>query len=126
MDSTRHRHVTAAPKSPPRAFDVFFARVFAMTVVRERALRIDVLAPEVELGVVTTAELAAISGKRKARRAFRTRFGTRTSRRRSRYIIDAALDPAEELARSRGTETDGVRFARAEVIRIRNGESSLW
>jgi hypothetical protein len=105
---------------------VFFARVFAMTVVRERALRSDVLAPEVELGVVTTAELAAITGNRKARRAFRTRFVTRTSRRRSRYTIDAALDLAQALARSRGTETDGVRFARAEMIRIRNGESSLW
>src|SRR6476619_5701093 len=114
-------------RSPPRAFDrcVLYAGVRDDRCA-ERALRSDVLAPEVELVVVTTAELAAITGNRKARRAFRTRFVARTSRRRSRYIIDAALDLAQALARSRGTETDGVRFARAEMIRIRNGESSLW
>lgn len=101
-----------------------FSRVFATTVPRERALLHSVLAPEVAAGVITEAELAAMTGDRKARRAFRKATGR--DRRRSRRIIEAAYDLAQALGRSRGSETDRVQFARAEVIRIRNNEPSPW
>lgn len=103
---------------------MMFGWVFTMTVPRERALLRSVLAPEVMTGAITDAELAALCGNRKARRIFRK--ATRGDRRRSRRILDAGYDLAQELARSKGADTDRVRFARAEVSRIRNREPSPW
>ncbi|MEE3851939.1 PrsW family intramembrane metalloprotease [Gordonia sp. LSe1-13] len=96
-------------------------RVFKMTVPRERQFMRDVMAPEVESGVITTAELAALSGDRKARKAYHKAAGSRGERRRADHILDAAHDLADALAVARGRDTPEVEFARAEVARIRSG-----
>lgn len=90
-------------------------RVFRMTVPRERQFLRDILAPEVERGVVTGDELTALSGDRKARKAFRKAAGTHADRKRREYVLEAAADLADALADSHGIDTGRVEFARAEV-----------
>ncbi|MFE4504016.1 PrsW family intramembrane metalloprotease [Rhodococcus sp. NPDC056743] len=100
-------------------------RVFRMTVPRERQFLRDILAPEVERGVVTSDELTALSGDRKARKAFRKAAGTHADRKRREYVLEAAADLADALADSHGTGTGRVEFARSEVHRIRSGQPSI-
>ena len=104
---------------------LIFGKVFAITVPRERKLLYDILAPEVVVtGVLTDAELTAMTGNRKARRTFRRQQPSKNDRRRARYVVDAAYDLAQELARSKGAETDRVQFARSELARIRHRRPS--
>ncbi len=97
-------------------------RVYKLTVQRERDFVRDVMAPEQARNVITAAELAAIAGNRKARKAYRKAGRQRRERKRARYVLNAAYSLAHELAAARGADTDRVRFARAEVARIRAGE----
>ncbi|MFD4182733.1 PrsW family intramembrane metalloprotease [Rhodococcus sp. NPDC058514] len=98
------------------------ARVFAITVPRERLFLADILAPEVEAGFVTSAEADAACGNAKARRIFR-RSGDRAARRRNSYVLDAVFDLADALATDHCGETPRVEFARAEVARLRDGRA---
>jgi protease PrsW len=102
------------------------ARVYKITVSRERDFVRDVMAPEQARDVITPVELDAMAGNRKARKAYRKSGRNRQERRRARYILNAAYSLADELAAARGAETDRVRFARAEVARIRAGLPSPW
>jgi hypothetical protein len=86
----------------------------------------DVMAPEQARNVITAAELDAMAGNRKARKANRKANRSRRERKRNRYVLNAAYDLAAELAAARGADTDRVRFARAEVARIRAGIPSPW
>ncbi|HYB82079.1 MAG TPA: PrsW family intramembrane metalloprotease, partial [Mycobacterium sp.] len=90
----------------------------------------DVMAPEQARNVITAAELDAMAGNRKARKAYRKASreagGNRRDRKRARYVLNAAYALADELAAARGADTDRVRFARAEVARIRAGVPSPW
>ncbi len=97
------------------------ARVYRLTVQRERDFVRDVMAPEQARNVITAAELDAIAGNRKARKAYRKASGHRRERKRARYVLNAAYSLAHELAAARGADTGRVRFARAEVGRIRAG-----
>jgi protease PrsW len=101
-------------------------RVYGMTVMRERAFVRDVMSPEEAHNVITAAELDAMAGNRKARKAYRKASRNRRERKRARYVLNAAYDLAGELAVARGADTDRVRFARAEVGRIRAGVPSPW
>jgi protease PrsW len=101
-------------------------RVYRLTVQRERDFVRDVMAPEEARNVITAAELDAMAGNRKARKAYRKANRTRHERRRARYVLNAAYALAEELAAARGADTDRVRFARSEVARIRAGIPSQW
>jgi protease PrsW len=96
-------------------------RVYKLTVQRERDFVRDVMAPEEARNVITAAELDTIAGNRKARKAYRKASHNRCERRRARYVLNAAYGLADELAAARGADTDRVRFARAEVGRIRAG-----
>ncbi|MGW5385189.1 PrsW family intramembrane metalloprotease [Nocardia sp. NPDC003963] len=98
---------------------VLVVRVFEMTVVRERQFLRDILAPEVETGVLTTAELDAVSGDRRVRRRYRRSGQGRTERRHRGFVLEAAGDLADALADARGTDTARVEFARGEVTRLR-------
>jgi len=100
-------------------------RVFRTTVTREREFLRDVLAPEVERGVITGDELTALCGDRKVRKAFRKSAGNHADRKRNGYTLEAAADLADALAESRGTESGRVEFARSEVSRIRSGQPSV-
>jgi protease PrsW len=71
--------------------------------------------------VISGAELDAVSGNRKVRKAFRKGGRNRSERKRARYVLNAVYSLADELAGARGADTERVRFARAEVGRIRAG-----
>jgi protease PrsW len=101
-------------------------RVYRLTVTRERAFVRDVMSPEAAGNVITAAELDAMAGNRKERKTYRKASRNRRERKRARYVLNAAYDLAGELAVARGADTDWVRFARAEVGRIRGGVPSPW
>jgi protease PrsW len=105
---------------------VIVVRVYKSTVKRERDFVHDVMAPEQARNVITAAELDAMAGNRKARKAYRKVSRKLHERKRARYVLNAAYALAEELAAARGADTDRVRFARAEVARIRAGVPSRW
>jgi protease PrsW len=105
---------------------VIVVRVYNSTVQPERDFVRDVMVPEQARNVITPAELDAMAGNRKARKAYRKASRTRQERKRSRYVLNAAYALAGELATARGADTDRVRFARAEVARIRAGVPSPW
>jgi protease PrsW len=109
---------------------VIFVQVYKSTVKRERDFVRDVMAPEEARNVITAAELDAMTGDRKARKAYRKSGrkagGKRRERKRARYVLNAAYALADELAVARGADTDRVRFARSEVARIRAGVPSPW
>lgn len=102
------------------------ARVYTVTVAREREFMRDVMAPEEARNVITASELEALVGKRKARRAYRKAAHGRRQRKRARYVLNAAYDLAGALAAARGADTDRVHFARTEVARIRAGQPPSW
>jgi protease PrsW len=85
-----------------------------------------VMAPEQARDVISVAELDAMVGNRKARNAYRAAAHNRHERRRRHYALNAAYDLAAELAAARGADNDRVRFARAEVSRIRAGVPTRW
>lgn len=105
---------------------VILVQVYKLTVTRERDFVRDVMAPEEARNVITAPELEAIAGKRKARKAYRKAAPPGRERKRARYVLNAAYALGDELAAARGADTDRVRFARAEVARIRAGVPSPW
>jgi RsiW-degrading membrane proteinase PrsW (M82 family) len=105
---------------------VIFVQVYKLTVHRERDFVRDVMAPEEVRNVITRAELGAMAGNRKARKAYRKAAPAGRERKRARYVLNAAYALGDELAAARGADTDRVRFARAEVARIRAGVPSPW
>ncbi len=105
---------------------IIFAHVFRLTVARERDLMRTLMAPEVARGVITKAELDAIAGDRKTRKSYRKAAATPRDRRTAGYVLDAVDDLAAALARSRGTKTGEVRFACAEIDRIRRRQPPHW
>ena len=105
---------------------VIVARVFRLTVAREREMMRTVMAPEVFRGVLAPAEADTMAGDRKARKRYRKAAPNRRERRRARAILGAGHDLAAELAAARGTDTDRVLFARSEISRIRHGIPSKW
>lgn len=100
-------------------------RVFRLTVPREREFLQDILAPEVDAGVVTVDEFAAMCGDHTARKVFRRSGADRRGRRRNGHVLDAVADLADALATSHGRGTPAVEFARAEVGRVRAGSPSI-
>jgi len=86
----------------------------------------EVMTPEQARNVITWAELDAMAGNRKARKAYRKVSRNRRERKRNRYVLNAACDLADALAAARGADTDRVRFARTEVGRIRTGVPPTW
>ncbi|MBB5868806.1 RsiW-degrading membrane proteinase PrsW (M82 family) [Allocatelliglobosispora scoriae] len=98
---------------------VLVVHVFNTTVPRERGFMRDVMAPEVARGVITDAELDALAGDRKARKAYRRAGANHRERSRARHVLDAANDLAAQLAAAGGAETPDVAFARQEVRRLR-------
>lgn len=87
---------------------------------RERALLHDVLAPELTNGTITEAELRAVTGHRRERRAaLRGPARGRTSRHREKHVLRAIRDLAQDLSRSGGQESPDVEHSRAEIARLR-------
>ena len=76
----------------------------------------ELMAPEVENGVVTPAELAALVGTRSVRRAY---VRVQPDPRRAQRVLDAETQLAHQIARDDGADTPAVQEARAEVARVR-------
>jgi RsiW-degrading membrane proteinase PrsW (M82 family) len=93
-----------------------FVWVYRRTVVKERAWARALLAPEVDRGTITSAELDAFAGTRKVRKHF---VKSQPHHRRTKHVLEATGDLADEIARANAADTSNVEHARAEVARVR-------
>ncbi len=91
---------------------------FRRAAPREYEFVRDILAPEVEAGTVTGAEVDGILEK-KARKAFIKSAPHHKSRRARKHLRRAILDLAHDLADGKGADTEAVRHSRSEVERLR-------
>ena len=87
---------------------------------QERAWMRDLMAPEVERGTITPAELDALAGSHRGRRRFVKAHEHHRNRKHARHVLHAGTDLAEQLAIAGGHETEAVQHARYEVLRVRN------
>jgi protease PrsW len=92
---------------------------FRLAVPQEQAWMRDILAPEVEAGVLTADEAYAASGGWRTRRCYRHAQHGHHERRRAKHVMAAAHDLAAEIARAGGQDTARVAHARTEVARLR-------
>jgi len=86
---------------------------------RERMFMRDIMAPEVDAGTISEAELDALAGDRKARRAAVKTRAKGVSRRREKHVLRAARDLAADLAVAGGEDTPAVEYSRSELARLR-------
>ena len=86
---------------------------------RERMFMRDIMAPEVDAGTISEAELDALAGDRKARRAAVKTRAKGVSRRREKHVLRAARDLAADLAVAGGEDTPPVEYSRSEIARLR-------
>jgi RsiW-degrading membrane proteinase PrsW (M82 family) len=93
-----------------------FIWVYETTQPIEREWMRELMAPEVELGVVTPAELNALAGTRSTLRSY---IRAQPSPRTAEHVLEAENDLAHQLARDGGSETAAVQRARAAVSRAR-------
>jgi RsiW-degrading membrane proteinase PrsW (M82 family) len=94
-----------------------FAWIYRTTVPIEREWMRELLAPEVERGVVEPAELEALAGTRSTLKAY-VRMQPRPSRTEQVLAAETAL--AHQIARDDGAETIGVQRARDAVAQARS------
>jgi RsiW-degrading membrane proteinase PrsW (M82 family) len=93
-----------------------FLWVYEQTEPIEREWMRELMAPEVELGTVAPAELAALSGTRSEQRSF---VDAQPRPARARRVLAAETELAHQIARDDGAETPAVRQAREAVARAR-------
>lgn len=87
----------------------------------ERAWMHDLLAPEVAAGVLTEGEAQALASSRRGQRKYVKSIHGHHDRKVAKHVIEAGHDLAEAIAQAHGADTDPVRFARSEVLRLRAG-----
>jgi RsiW-degrading membrane proteinase PrsW (M82 family) len=93
-----------------------FVWVYATAQPIEREWMRELMAPEVELGVVTPAELDALAATRSTYRAW---IRAQPNPPRAERVLEAETELAHQIARDGGAETGAVRQARAAVARAR-------
>ena len=93
-----------------------FVWVYETTVPVEREWMRDLMAPEVQLGVITPAELDALAGSRSTLKRY---LRAQPSRRRAEDVLEAERELAHQIARDGGAETAAVQHARAAVAQAR-------
>ena len=93
-----------------------FVWIYENTAPIEREWMRELMAPEVERGVVTPAELDALAGTRTMLRSY---IRAQPNRRTAEHVLDAETELAHRIARDGGAETAAVQQARAEVGRAR-------
>ena len=82
----------------------------------EREWMRELMAPEVELGVLTPGELDALAGSRSTRKAY---IRSRASRRTAKRVLAAETDLAHQIALDGGAESAAVQQARGAVATAR-------
>jgi protease PrsW len=93
-----------------------FVWIYDNTQPIEREWMRELMAPEVELGVITPAELDALAGTRSTLRRF---INTQPNPHTARHVLEAETDLAHQIARDGGAETAAVQQARAAVTQAR-------
>lgn len=93
-----------------------FVWVYRSSVGIEREWMWELMAPEVELGVITPAELEALAGPRARTKDY---IRSQPSGCRAKQVLQAETALAHQLARDGGVETEEVRRARVAVARTR-------
>ena len=93
-----------------------FVWVYDNSASIEREWMRELMAPEVELGVVTPDELEALAGSRST---LKTYVRSQPSRRTARRVLEAETDLAHQIARDGAAETAAVQQARAAVAQAR-------
>jgi protease PrsW len=93
-----------------------FIWVYETTQPIEREWMRELMTHEVELGVVTPAELDALAGTRSTLRSY---IRAQQSPRTAKLVLEAENDLARQIARDGGAETAAVQRARAAVARAR-------
>jgi protease PrsW len=93
-----------------------FVWIYNNTEPTEREWMRELMAPEVELGVITADELDALAGTRSTLRHY---ISAQPNPRTARNVLEAETDLAHQIARDGGTETAAVQQARAAVSEAR-------
>lgn len=89
---------------------------------RQRKFVRVLLADDVANGIVTEAELAAISNRPKDRRAYLRQIKSSSgpdAAKRAGFILDAAIDLAAAIASTDSLDSPAAKAARAEIARVR-------
>jgi protease PrsW len=94
-----------------------FVWIYRTTVPVEREWIRELVAPEVQLGVVTPDELDALAGSRSTLKRY---LRAQPNRRRAGHVLAAERELAHQIARDGGAETAAVRQARAAIGRARS------
>ena len=103
----------------PVALIALFVWIYKSSVVTERTWMRALLRPEVTQGVLDEADVDAAVGTRKQRKAYIKAGDGHHAHVRAKRVLHATGDLAEQLAEDGGADTDAVRFARAELQRVR-------
>jgi protease PrsW len=93
-----------------------FVWIYDKTEPIEREWMRELMADEVELGVITPAELDALAGTRSTLRRY---IRAQPNRGTARNVLEAETDLAHQIARDGGAETAAVQQARAAVTQAR-------
>ena len=99
---------------------VLLAIAFRAAAPHEHQFVREMLAPEVETGVISPDEVEAVVDK-SAREKYRRSAPNHQTRRARKHLRHAILDLTHDIAQSGGARTDAVDHARAEVVRLRSG-----
>jgi RsiW-degrading membrane proteinase PrsW (M82 family) len=95
-----------------------FVWIYRSAVPIEREWMRELMAPEVQSGVVTPAELDALAGSRSTLRGY---IRAQPNRQTAERVLAAETDLARQIARDGGAETPGVERSRAAVAQARRG-----
>ncbi|MFG1992147.1 PrsW family intramembrane metalloprotease [Actinoplanes sp. NPDC048988] len=98
---------------------ILLRTTFRLAAPQEQSWLRAILAPEAEGNVLTDAEVNAAAGGRRTRKAYRKSVHGHHERKTAEHVLAAAHDLAQELAESRGQDTERVIHARAEIARLR-------
>jgi len=104
----------------PIALIWLFVWTYKRSVVTERRWMRQVMAPEVALGAVTQADVDALTGTRKERKAYLHSGKGHADHSRAKHVLGAVDDLGRQLAIDGGADTERVQFARSEIARVKS------
>ncbi len=104
----------------PVSLIALFVWIYKTSVVAERRWMRELMEPEVAAGVLSQADVDALAGSRKERKAYVKAHKGHKSHVHAKHVLHAAGDLAKQIARDGGADTERVQFARSEVLRVRN------
>ncbi len=96
-----------------------FVWIYKASVVTERRWMRELMEPEVAAGALTQADVDALVGSRKERKAYVKANEGHKGHSHAKHVLHAASDLATQIARDGGADSDRVRFARAELLRVK-------